>query len=426
MEYYAIGDTQFYISHHGVMGMHWGVRRFQPYGQGGYSPKKERLERKIDKAKGKIEKNNAKLDKLNNYSNTSRNQRREIKRLKLEKKRSKLTKKVEGARTRKMLYDLDPTRRESKAMRKAYKLDKKIARIVKKQDSWKLKVSKLEYRNLKLERKVDKYIYKLDNLEQSAFTSIAGGVYLAHYGKKGMRWGKHTMASTQYWLTDQQAANMRAANKNLTDQQSRNINAARPVNQPKPAGNTTLSDQQAKNVAATKNSLTDQQQKNVNEAKTETSSSKSTSYDKEKIDKVVDSVINGNYGNGEERKKALAKEGYDYAEVQNLVNEKLGSSKRHEATSTKSESAQKGSSTLSDQQAKNSSSSGKAKKDSTRDVETYGKEFIHQKAKRRSSRSGTKTKKSKRKSTRRQGKNIVTDQQRVTLYPNARRRYVVK
>lgn len=44
---------------------------------------------------------------------------------------------------------------------------------------------------------------------------------------------------------------------------------------------------------------------------------------------IVDDVINGKFGNGEARMKALTDAGYDYATVQNLVNEKLGSTVRH-------------------------------------------------------------------------------------------------
>jgi len=35
-------------------------------------------------------------------------------------------------------------------------------------------------------------------------------------------------------------------------------------------------------------------------------------------------VINGNWGNGEDRKRALTNAGYDYAAVQAIVNAKLG------------------------------------------------------------------------------------------------------
>ena len=45
--------------------------------------------------------------------------------------------------------------------------------------------------------------------------------------------------------------------------------------------------------------------------------------------KVVDKVLGGEYGNGQARWDKLAKEGYDWAKVQNMVNEKLGSSVRH-------------------------------------------------------------------------------------------------
>lgn len=45
--------------------------------------------------------------------------------------------------------------------------------------------------------------------------------------------------------------------------------------------------------------------------------------------KIVDSVIKGNYGNGQPRFDKLAAEGYDWARVQNLVNERLGCSFRY-------------------------------------------------------------------------------------------------
>lgn len=44
---------------------------------------------------------------------------------------------------------------------------------------------------------------------------------------------------------------------------------------------------------------------------------------------VVDKVINGDFGNGEARFKALTEAGYDWAHIQNLVNEKLGDNTRH-------------------------------------------------------------------------------------------------
>ena len=41
------------------------------------------------------------------------------------------------------------------------------------------------------------------------------------------------------------------------------------------------------------------------------------------LDEIAKLVIRGNYGNGEERKKKLIAEGYDYAQVQKRVNELL-------------------------------------------------------------------------------------------------------
>ena len=48
-----------------------------------------------------------------------------------------------------------------------------------------------------------------------------------------------------------------------------------------------------------------------------------------KYEEVVDKVICGDFGNGQERFDKLAKAGYNWAKVQNMVNEKLGNSYRH-------------------------------------------------------------------------------------------------
>ena len=45
---------------------------------------------------------------------------------------------------------------------------------------------------------------------------------------------------------------------------------------------------------------------------------------KKTIQQIAREVIQGKWGNGSERKKKLAAAGYDYNEVQNLVNKMMG------------------------------------------------------------------------------------------------------
>lgn len=54
----------------------------------------------------------------------------------------------------------------------------------------------------------------------------------------------------------------------------------------------------------------------------ESKHSSTTSKDK-KLEQVARDVINGKYGNGDERKQKLRNLGYDYSEVQNVVNKLL-------------------------------------------------------------------------------------------------------
>lgn len=82
----------------------------------------------------------------------------------------------------------------------------------------------------------------------------------------------------------------------------------------------------------------------------ETTATKST----KELGDVVDRVINGEFGTGKERWDALTKAGYDWAEVQNAVNEKLGITKRHVSALTDEQKKNADQLTkLSDEQLKN-------------------------------------------------------------------------
>lgn len=176
------------------------------------------------------------------------------------------------------------------------------------------------------------------------FRDYRNSSYLAHYGRPGMKWGKH-LAGTDWWKDLTPNANGQLTPQQVKVAQAQAMYAQARMNNAKAAEATAknasaLAAQKEKAAIQSKQDAYAQAALSANKAaedaaKAKTDSTKEKKETEKKINDVVDKVINGNYGNGEARKKALAKEGYDYAEIQNKVNEKLGSSKRHESEKTK-------------------------------------------------------------------------------------------